>query len=88
MSHVCSSPVDCVHLLALKLDRYINEESRIAVACTAPNNIRGRAVIPGCDLSNHSIALRGNSEVCTDVHETLLERVQGLGLEEMLKTTT
>lgn len=71
MGGVRRSPIDRVHLISERLDWSVNEESRVAVTCTAPHDIRRKPIIPLSDLFNDLLALRGVRKIGTDIMELL-----------------
>lgn len=82
MSHVGGSPVDSVHLLTLGCDGHINEETRVAEASTAEDNIGRTAIIPGGHFGDNALTFRAINEISTDVEEPLLHGVPSMVLRE------
>ena len=81
--HVGGGPVDCIHLLPLNFNWHIDEVARVTESGAAPDNVWRGAVIPNVDLCHHTLTLVRISEVGNDVVESLLQRVQRLGLERV-----
>lgn len=82
MSHVGGSPVDSVHLLTLGRDRHIDEETRVAEASTAEDNIGSTAIIPGGHFGDNAFTFSGINEISADVEEALLHGVPSMVLRE------
>jgi hypothetical protein len=81
MSHVGGSPVDSVHLLALDRKGHIGEETRVAEAGTAKDDIRGASVVPSSDFGDHTLTFSAINQIRADVKEPLLHGVPGTALE-------
>lgn len=82
MGCVGCGPVNCVHLLAVLLNRHINKISRAGEARTTPNNIGGSSRVPSCGLCDDPLTFEGICEVGTDIVELLLVGVCRGGLND------
>ena len=80
MSHVCSCPVDSVHLASQCVNGHVHEKAGSAVSRTAPDNVRGVSIVPLSGFFYDPLALGDFGEVSADMVELLLFRMKGRSL--------